>query len=135
MKCLKCHTEVRSHRYGYCPDCYKRLKRDAGSVALTCCADAKRTPTRQGGGAPQSLAVAPGKAKALADLWDEQAAKMASLSKVSEAKMQFIAANVESTMAATLRECSRYLRIVFDLPEAPEPDSEAPKERSGRRNA
>jgi len=24
MKCLKCHNEVRFHRCGYCPECYKR---------------------------------------------------------------------------------------------------------------
>lgn len=112
----------------------ERLIGDAGSVALTCCADAKRTATSQGEGEPQSLAVAPGEAEAAIlaamEALSDEASELRQLSKMLRDNY----ASIED-IRSVMRKAGRFDDIVTDLSALlPEPDSDAPLGASGRRN-
>lgn len=121
-------------RYAMATD-YQRLS-PIGSGATTCFAAAERG---EQGGADEERSdredrrVSPGKAEALADKWKKQATVL------TDQKEFFVEKGYSSsliklweTVAGVLADCAVELEGV--LSDAPEPDSEAPKERSGRRN-
>ena len=116
--------------FAYCPDCGERLKRGEGSGALTGFSDAKRAEepgSAEEEGAkrpePQSLAVSPVEAEALANKWSIQAAELnRQLYAMSLTGKHNESAPIWQTAASVLVDCARELRALY-IP-ALKPESE-----------
>lgn len=124
--CKHCNVTFNPARWN-CLICKRRLAGDVWSGALPCFADAERSANKAGGGDPQSLAVSPGKAKAeLISEWllhAEENCRLLCKRFVFGKRRMELASGIEDTI-----RCARELLQLIA-----EPDSEAPKERSGRR--